>query len=103
MLIDLAGLMEKNKSMKAVFGAAWFFDPVLKEISPDIAYINQFANETGGCFFKAKTRPSDIKDGTFMNSARKKLFEEGKYNPALYLVIIPRKRLINWSKHQKLI
>ncbi len=100
---NLAELVEKNKSIKCILGSAWFFDPALKEVSPEIAYIREYALEAGGFFMKLKTDDYVIKDATFMNRNRKKMFEEGKYIPTPYRVIIPRGSILKWKHQQKLV
>lgn len=96
----LAKLLEVNKNIKGVSGSAWFFDPVISKISPELGYLREIALNCGAEIFFAGATEGTIKNAIFMSLNRKKLYEMGEYHPVNYIILIPRKRLISWAKNQ---
>ncbi|MBN1414615.1 MAG: hypothetical protein JW973_05910 [Bacteroidales bacterium] len=95
---NVADMMLLAKHYKGVYCAGWFFDPAMDEVSPEISYIPKQIKMLGGDTFCIGSDSGVIKDSTFMNNNRKKLVQEGKYNPTRYVIFIPRKKLIIWRK-----
>jgi len=93
-----AKLLEMNENIKGICGSSWFFDPVLKEISPELSYLRELAEERGARFFNLGPSEGDVKDATFMSPKRIKLHKEGKYTPVGYMMVLPRKQLLKRSK-----
>lgn len=89
-----AKLLEINENIKGLCGSSWFFDPVLKEISPELSYLREFAEERGARFFSLGPSEGDVKDATFMSPKRIKLHKEGKYKPGGFLMVLPREQLL---------
>lgn len=93
----LAALLKINSEIKGVTGSSWFFDPVLKEISPELSYLRETAFECGAKIFYMGPSKGAVKDATFMSPNRLKLYKEGNYKPSNYIVVIPRGKLIKWA------
>jgi len=101
-LLLLAGeLMKKERPVKGIIGRSWFFDPQLEIIDQDIVYIRHLFIQAGAVFFYHKAEPQVIKDAIFLSQKRKKLYEEKKYHPRSYLVILPRKKLLHYLEQVK--
>ncbi len=96
-----AELMKINKNIKGLCGSSWFFDPVLKEISPELSYLREVAEERGARFFSLGPSEADVKDATFMSPKRIRLHKEGKYMPVGYMMVIPRKQLLKTNEPQR--
>lgn len=93
-----AGMLELNKNIRGTVGSSWFYDPVIPEISPHLAYLRQQLEENGGVFFYG-TRGAHITELALSSSqSRRKLFDEGLYIPTVYYGIWPREQLIRWAK-----
>lgn len=101
MFINVAELLKHKKNIKGICGTSWFIDPKLKDISPELAYINQIFSEMGTKIFEHNTDKNTIKDALFMNQKRKELYESKKYFPQKYVFIIPRVKLIKWAESHK--
>lgn len=96
-----AKLLEINKNIKGLCGSSWFFDPVLKEISPELSYLRELAEERGARFFCLGPSEGDVKDATFMSPKRIKLHKEGKYMPVGYMMVLPRNQLLKRNESQR--
>jgi len=101
MFLNLAELMKHQKDIKGVCGTSWFIDPIIKDISPRLSYINNLLTEIGVSIFPHNTTEQTIKDALFLNSERKKLYENGDYKPRNHLFVVTRSELIKWGETQK--
>jgi len=89
-----AEILRMNPEIKGTFNTCWYFDPKIKEISPKLTYIRELDKQFGGKYFFMGTNEQCINDATFKSPTRRKLFQEGKYLPTNYLLIVPRGKLI---------
>ncbi len=88
-------LLKTQKEIKGVCGGSWLFDPILKEISPELYYIREISARYGALFFYQGSNKRIIQDATFMSPKRIKLFDQREYIPTSYLMIITRKNLLS--------
>ena len=96
----LAELLQLNPRMKGWLSASWFLDPALEDVSPHLAYLRRVP-VGGGAALLFVCRHRDGSSGALSKSpARRRLFAEGRYIPATYMRIWPRKALIDWSRRQ---
>ena len=88
-------LMKRQTQVKGICGSSWFFDPALKEISPELSYIREISESYGASFFDLGSNKGIIKDAIFMSPKRIKLYKQGEYMPNAFLMLITRKDLLN--------
>lgn len=91
-------MMKWDKRIKGTFGCSWFFDPALEKVSPRLTYLRKVQTDNGARHFCLGTTPSAIRDSTLKSKTRRRLYDEGKYIPTSYIVIWPRKALIEWAQ-----
>lgn len=91
-----AKIMLRRTEIKGIFGGAWFFDPYIKDISPELSYIQNLIEKIGGEFFFARRTVEDRKNAFAMSASRRSAFEEGRYDPASYIAIVPRTALMQY-------
>lgn len=87
-------LLARRNDIKGVFGNSWFNDPSLKEISHELSYLYEMPKEMGGKFFYVGSSKKDMENGFAFSKLRKSAYEEGRYQPTSYLMIMPRNTLI---------
>lgn len=94
----MADLLEANPEVRGLFRGSWFFDPVIPEISPNLAYLQDLPLANGAAaLFYANLGPDC---GAFARSTKRRaLYDEGKYTPKSYLLIWPRDALIAAARH----
>jgi hypothetical protein len=95
----IAELLKMRPTIKGVFGSTWFHDPALEAISPRLRFLNEVmvCHENRAALFYNGTSQKTIEDALSKSPTRRKLYNEGSYMPASYLVIWPRHRLIKWA------
>lgn len=97
LFLRIADLLKSRPHMKGVYvGSGWLYDPGLPEVSPRLGYHLGLTLPNGAkTFFYAYDNENSY---AFAKSpTRRKLFEEGKYRPALHVLIWPRKELLAWA------
>ena len=79
--LRVAELLRRNPRMK-VIGVAWFFDPVLSDVSPDLAYLRLLVTDHGGRLFPlGPAGASGTQDAIAFSTERRRL-ERGGPVPA---------------------
>lgn len=99
--VRAASMMELNKDIKGIFGISWFFDPQLERISPRLSFLRERPLKNGGRFFFVSQSKNGSGGALARSSTRQKLFEKGEYIPTNYIMIWPRKHLINWANSMR--
>ncbi len=79
---------------RGIFGSAWFYDPVILEISPRVRFAQDLQLGKGAWQVKSGSNPDTIANATATSPTRRKLFEEGSYLPTDYMVIWSRSALL---------
>lgn len=96
--VQLAEMLERHPEVKGWIGGSWLYDPALGKISPRLADLCGRPASNGGWVFYVK---DDHSGGAISKSAtRRKLYEEGKYQPKSYTVVWPREKLMAWAKRR---
>lgn len=82
----VAELLERWPENRGLMGMSWYYDPVVRTISPRLAYLRDVP-ERGGALFLPAGRGKDVAAGAVAKSqTRRRLFEAGKYEPVSYLM-----------------
>jgi hypothetical protein len=96
--LRIAKMLEVHPEIKGMFGGSWFYDPALEEISPHLVYLRKKPQDNGAKIFFSGV---NIHGGALaMSKTRRQLYNEGKYLPKSYILIWPRKQMIEWAKRQ---
>ena len=96
----LAELLALNPGVKGWLSASWFLDPALEKVSPHLGYLRDVP-VSGGAELLFVCRHPDGASGALSRSAeRRRLFAEGKYVPATYMRVWPRRAAIAWGRRQ---
>lgn len=101
LFLRIADLLESRPYMKGVYvGSGWLYDPNLSKVSPRLGYHLGLTLPNGArTFFYGY---DDENSCAFAKSeTRRRLFEEGKYRPALHVLIWPRKELLAWAAESR--
>ena len=98
--LRIAQFLKLNEKVRGVFAASWFYDPQLAVISPRLAFLREIITNNGGRCFYCGTDDHATKDAILKSPTRNKLYMEGKYRPAKYMVVWPRRKMLLWAdKH----
>jgi hypothetical protein len=98
--VRIAAMLEKYSNVKGMFGCSWFYDPNLRDISPNLMYLQAVPLENGAeSFYVGEDRTGYA---LLKSKTRFSLYNEGKYTPRAYLIVWPRKEILYWAKGKKL-
>jgi len=97
----LADVMKMNPQIKGKISTSWIGDPHIERISPRLAYIRYFNIANGAKYFHLGPSEKAAKDATKKSSTRRRLYDEGKYEPSDYLEVWSRKSMIKWADKLK--
>jgi len=93
--LQIAEMLKRNKEVKGIIRGSWFFDPVIKKISPHLSYLQDLPLQHGAKLFYVGIDKSGC---AFAKSKqRQKLYYDGEYTPKNYLLVWPREAIINWA------
>jgi hypothetical protein len=96
--MHIAQLLRQNRRIKGLFRRSWFLDPELEKISPELTYLRKVPEQNGAIFFPCLTLQRNIDNALAFSPKRRKWHAEGKYMPACFAYIWPRKELLEWAE-----
>ena len=94
----LAELLECNPGHRGWFSCSWLVDPALEQISPHLSYLRSVPESNGGAIFYMQDDPEGKTGALAKSRTRRRLFEEGRYHPRIYLRVWPRSPAVDWWK-----
>ncbi len=96
--LRIAELLLRRKNVRGLVGTSWFYDPQLVNITPRLSYLQLRQIERGAFHMRHRDTELDIMFATKTSNTRRRLYQEGRYNPVPYSLIWDRNELINWAK-----
>lgn len=84
-------VLHRNEHIKGAMQMGWYIDPVLKEISPHLSGIGELARKFGALVLCVGSDDAAVSDATMKSEKRRKLYEEGLYQPKRFLRLWSRK------------
>lgn len=98
--VRIAAMLRANPGVKGLIGSSWYLDPALKDISPELSYLQDLPKNNGALIFPLNT-PTGTAKGALVGSARRtQLYKEGRYTPKNAFIIWPRTVLLGWTENQ---
>jgi hypothetical protein len=98
--LRIAELLSLNPGIAGVFGTAWFYDPVVAEISPHLAYLRTVREAGGARNFRGGTATYVTESAIAKSRRRAALYRQGKYQPRAYYLVWHRQELLRWAQMQ---
>jgi hypothetical protein len=80
--------------VRGAFGTAWFYDPVVKEISPRIGFAQDLQVGRGALRLRVGSNEAAIANATATSAERRNRYRDGVYLPTDYSIIWSRRDLI---------
>ena len=100
MYLQIAELLHLNPEIKGVFGASWYYDPVIPSISPRLGYLQDTPVQNGAKLFFESTDENSKKLSTLKSKTRENLVEKGQYVPKKFLLLWLRDDIIRWHQNE---
>jgi len=93
----ISEFLRSRPDVKGVFNANWYYDPNVGKISPNLAYLSEFASTNGAMLVKLAPDQSAIGDATSKSKTRKEKYEKGEYLPTRYARFWPATQIMKWA------
>jgi hypothetical protein len=93
----MAEMLALNPDVLGIVSMAWFYDPLVAQITPNLAYV-QDPIAHGAFRVHIGSDPQQVRNAIFRSLPRRELYEQGTYMPTSYLIAWPRNSLISWAK-----
>jgi len=77
-------LLQTDSSLAGLTVKAWFVDPHIRNVSPRLAYLHDFAAARGASFVRGKASSKDVERATMKSKTRRDLYNAGRYSPTPY-------------------
>jgi hypothetical protein len=81
-----------------MFGSSWFYDPALEQVSPRLGYLRKIPLTGGAHLLYVCSDGDAVTNATEKSGTRKRLYEEGRYLPKVYMLIWGRKQQTAWAR-----
>lgn len=88
--------------MAGLWGASWFYDPQLAQISPRLSYLRARPSERGAIFIRLGSGSLHTQRAMQTSPTRRTLIASGVYRPVCYAMFWPRQDLLTWASTTRL-
>lgn len=100
--LRIADMLVANPSARGTLSPSWWYDPQIKEISPELWFVREIAEGGGARFMKlVHQAPILTTDALAFSPHRKALYDAGTYKPQAYMMYWPRKAMIAWAERTR--
>jgi hypothetical protein len=90
----LPAVFRSFPGLKGLLAISWFYDPTLRDISPELNFVRDIPERWGAVFLHVGPEPGADSDALLLSRHRRELFEAGKYTPEKYLFVLSRKDVL---------
>jgi hypothetical protein len=97
----VAELLKARPNCLGMIGGSWFYDPALGGISPRLTYLTTMPIRGGAFRVRLGASKEDAALATATSPTRRALVAAGKYVPARWLLIWPRRALLGWVAQRR--
>jgi hypothetical protein len=81
--------------LKGLLAISWFCDPALREISPELHFVQDIPRRWGAVFLDVGPEPGADSDALLLSRHRRQLFEAGRYVPQKYAFVVSRHAILS--------
>jgi len=93
-----ADLYALHPEVLGMIGGSWFYDPVVETISPHLAYLRKVPESGGARVLFVSHDEQAWKNATATSEKRRALHAAGRYRPASWTLVWPRRAQLAWSR-----
>jgi hypothetical protein len=99
-VVLMAEFLRANPGYGGHFGVGWLGDPSIGDVSPHLAFVRERLQESGATVVPlGRTDQDTVEHATSTSTARRRLYEEGRWTPSHYLVVSPREGFLRWAEN----
>jgi hypothetical protein len=81
-------------ALKGLIAISWFFDPALRNISPELSFVREIPRRWGAVFVHVGRDSGADSDALLLSRQRRELFEAGKYVPEIHAFVVSKKDIL---------
>lgn len=94
----IARLLEQRPEVLGVFGASWWYDPALRNVSPRLDFLREIPLQGAARLFRIGPSTFNVENAIANSLERTQAYEQGRYRPADWLLVWARRDLLNWAQ-----
>jgi hypothetical protein len=91
----LPAVFRSYPRLKGLLAISWFCDPALREISPELHFVQDIPRRWGAVFLQVGPEPGADSDALLLSRHRRQLFEAGRYVPEKYAFVVSRHAILS--------
>jgi hypothetical protein len=99
----LPAVFRSYPELKGIIAGAWFFDPQLETISPNLSFVREVPTRWGGIIVRESVVSSAMSGAFELSQHRRELYDRGLYQPTIYYLIAAKSRILKHARDIKLI
>jgi hypothetical protein len=92
-----ASLLQKRDDIRGLISTAWYNDPAIARVGPQLAYLREGWQRWGCGVFRIGASPEVTQEAIAYSFERRRLVDAGKYLPTAYLGIALREQLLRFA------
>jgi len=93
-----ADLYALHPEALGMIGGSWFYDPLVASISPHLAYLRTVPESGGARVLFVSHDDQAVKNATATSDKRRTLHAAGRYRPASWTLVWPRRDQLAWAR-----
>ncbi len=90
----MSAVFRSFPTLKGLTGSSWFFDPALRDISPELAFVREIPRRWGAVFVHVRPDRNASSDSLLLSRKRRELFEAGKYVPQVHAFLVSKRDIL---------
>lgn len=94
----VAALLGCNPGIGGVVSSSWWHDPALREISPELGFIDAIPRAAGARVLRTRENEVATADALRFSPQRSARFAAGTWRPCVHLLAWPRRDVLSWAR-----
>ena len=90
----LPAVFRSYPHLKGLLASSWFYDPLMRDISPELNFVQEIPQRWGAVFVYVGPEPGADSDALLLSKYRRELFEAGRYTPRKFAFVVSRKDVL---------
>ena len=93
----VAEVLAMQPAIRGISGSSWYCDPAALQISPHLSFVRELFEQNGGFLHRLGPTSDAARKALLKSNSRRRLYEEGKYQPTDYARYWARADILRWA------
>ena len=93
----VAEVLAMQPAIRGISGSSWYCDPAALQISPHLSFVRELFEQNGGFLHRLGPTSDAARKALLKSTSRRRLYEEGKYQPTDYARYWARADILRWA------